>query len=674
MIDQVADAVPDRLGDFEIVRLLGAGGSGQVFEARWGPRRVALKVLRADLLPAASERERFFTEARLLAEIGHPGIVKILSAGELPDGRPYLAMELLDGEVLTARLARGPIPLAVAVELLGQLAEALDALHQRGLIHRDLKPENVLVVASRYAVLLDFGIAKSIDAPASTTTQEGGVRGTPAYMAPERFFGQAASVASDVYELAVLFYNMVVGSLPWDSGLDPEDRLNPQRPGDRGRPLPPELETAMMRGLSTRPEGRPASAGALAASIRAGAGAGAAAPAAAERTTAPMAPLAGGPAREGTNHLTYAEQVGPTASVTAGPRSRRRPLFLVVAAILAAAGVAAAFLLWPRSAQVAIVGDEVAGLRSAGRQLEWGADRLEVPPPPRREGDDSGLPRALRHHPADTAVVLGLRARELRQSPAFARIIDAEKQRGALATLVAATRLCELDAIDDVDWISVGLGGAGRDQADLILSGNFTREQIEGCLGKTGASLGSGFKTRRRGSITEITDGPAPWRILWLDDRTLMLSTRAAADAAWFAAREKGEDPVTGEPTMAAGLAAVDREATLWLVGQPDSLDVGAELQGLPVPELLSGHLAVSDRIELAAVMRYPDATRAAEARDRVAAKVAELERDPMAASFFESLSTEIRDRDVHLAMTLGPIATQLVAAALVEAIRKAAQ
>jgi len=180
-------ALPEQLGDFRILSLLGEGGSGLVYAARWGHREVALKVLRADDVPTESSRTKFLAEARILASIEHPSVVKVLSFGELPDGRPYLAMEKLDGETLAARIARGPLPLADALSVFEQIAHAVEALHQRGLIHRDLKPENVFLVAGgEYAVLLDFGIAKDLEAGASTVTQEGLVRGTPAYMAPER--------------------------------------------------------------------------------------------------------------------------------------------------------------------------------------------------------------------------------------------------------------------------------------------------------------------------------------------------------------------------------------------------------------------------------------------------------------------------------------------------------
>src|SRR5512146_2224866 len=228
-----SDSLTGTLGEFRIAGVLGEGGSGRVYDAVWGHRRVALKVLRRELVATPGDAERFANEAALLQAVDHPGVVKVLGAGTLDDGRPWLAMERLEGETLAARIARGPLPAAESFDLLAQLAAAVHALHRRGLVHRDVKPENVMLVRG-FAVLLDFGIAKDQATAASTTTQQGGVRGTPAYMAPERFFGAPASVASDVYELAVTGFAMLTGRLPWEHAADPTARLNPPRPSQLG--------------------------------------------------------------------------------------------------------------------------------------------------------------------------------------------------------------------------------------------------------------------------------------------------------------------------------------------------------------------------------------------------------------------------------------------------------
>nr|MDQ3300616.1 serine/threonine protein kinase [Myxococcota bacterium] len=249
-MDLSTKSVPPALGEFRISAVLGHGGSGVVYDATWGPRRVALKVLHEGLMGTARVRSQFLSEARVLQTITHPSVVKVLAVGELPDGRPYLAMERLDGETLASVLARGALPLASALTLFDELCEAVGALHTQGLVHRDLKPENVYIVDGVHAVLLDFGIAKELAAPASTTTVDGGVRGTPAYMAPERFFGQPAGIATDLYELAVTLYAMLAGRLPWDDLADPEARLSPQPLVDHAA-VPAELDVEIRRALST---------------------------------------------------------------------------------------------------------------------------------------------------------------------------------------------------------------------------------------------------------------------------------------------------------------------------------------------------------------------------------------------------------------------------------------
>src|SRR4051812_13105679 len=158
-------ALPRSLGEFRIEAILGEGGSGIVYDATWGPRRVALKVLHPSLSDTDRVRAQFLSEGQRLQAITHPSVVKVLAVGELPDGRPYLAMERLDGETLASVLARGPLRLPQALDLFGELCAAVGTLHEQGLIHRDLKPENVFIVSGKHAVLLDFGIAKEAAAP-----------------------------------------------------------------------------------------------------------------------------------------------------------------------------------------------------------------------------------------------------------------------------------------------------------------------------------------------------------------------------------------------------------------------------------------------------------------------------------------------------------------------------
>src|SRR5262249_45378771 len=175
---------------FEALRVVGEGGSGIVYEARIRDpeakgRAVALKVLRAELAPSERERRRFLEEAERMQRVEDAGLVALLEAGLLPDGRPFLAMPLLEGGTLAAGLNQGPLPTATALRYFGILARAVHALHAAGMVHRDVKPENVMLVRdgdtdgdTARPVLLDFGIARDIDDDTTTTTAEGRVRGT----------------------------------------------------------------------------------------------------------------------------------------------------------------------------------------------------------------------------------------------------------------------------------------------------------------------------------------------------------------------------------------------------------------------------------------------------------------------------------------------------------------
>ena len=266
---QNAPALPAVLGEFAIVGQLGEGGSGVVYAVTRQGAALALKVLRPDLELSAREMKAFLAEAERMRRVAHPSLVPVLDAGTLPDGRPFLAMPHLHGESLAQRLTRGALPPLDALALFDGLAGAVAALHAAGLVHRDIKPENIfLLEGGDRLVLLDLGIAREIDAPASTTTQAGMVRGTPAYMAPERFFGSPASVGTDLYELAVVLYLMLVGRLPWDSVHDAKGRMFPRRPADAGVQIPEPLAQALIDALSTSAELRPASVPAFVERIR----------------------------------------------------------------------------------------------------------------------------------------------------------------------------------------------------------------------------------------------------------------------------------------------------------------------------------------------------------------------------------------------------------------------
>ncbi len=260
------------LGRYRLEASLGRGGMAEVFRAhdeRLG-RTVAVKVV----LPAfASEPqfgERFLREARLVAGLEHPHILPVYDSGE-SDGVPYLVMPYLQGGTLVERLGAGPLPPATALRWIGELAEALDAAHLRGVLHRDVKPANVLLGTGDRALLADFGIAKSAGG-GTQLTATGVVIGTPTYMAPELAKGQPASRSSDLYALAVLAYEMLTGAPPFRgesalSLLHQHVSTPPPNPSAGGT-LPTEIDLVFVRALAKEPEQRFASCADFAQALR----------------------------------------------------------------------------------------------------------------------------------------------------------------------------------------------------------------------------------------------------------------------------------------------------------------------------------------------------------------------------------------------------------------------
>ncbi len=259
---QAANPLPDMIGPYQVLGGLGEGATGIVYRVQDAHgRMLALKVLRPELSLSDRERGRFLEEAVRLRRVRHPALVEVVDSGVLPNGLPFIAMPCYGGESLAERLRRAPMRFDVALHLFEQLAEALQALHREGLVHRDVKPENIFVTeGDRQALLLDLGIARDANASPSTTTHAGLIRGTPAYMAPERFFGAPATAATDIYELGVVLYVTLVGALPWLRFDDPTERMKPAAPSARGVVLPARLSSTLMRALAVSPGERPQSA------------------------------------------------------------------------------------------------------------------------------------------------------------------------------------------------------------------------------------------------------------------------------------------------------------------------------------------------------------------------------------------------------------------------------
>jgi serine/threonine-protein kinase len=259
------------VGEYRIDHKIADGGMATVYAATHPliDKRAAVKVMHPRLCAHRLAVDRFLQEARSVNQIGHPNIVDVFAFGQLSDGRHYLVMEWLQGESLATSLFRRRWALKESLQLLDQVADALEAAHEKGIVHRDVKPDNIFVLEGRGAQvrskLLDFGVVKLLgnrDGIDKVRTTDGSFIGTPCYMSPEQARGQGIEASSDVYALGVTAYEMAVGQVPFDAPaaidvLSMHLNQPPPPPHDLWPEIPPKLEALILDMMAKEAAARP---------------------------------------------------------------------------------------------------------------------------------------------------------------------------------------------------------------------------------------------------------------------------------------------------------------------------------------------------------------------------------------------------------------------------------
>jgi eukaryotic-like serine/threonine-protein kinase len=341
--DYIGQLIDNR---YLIEAIIGQGGMGVVYQCRHNVigKKLAMKIIRADMAGAQEATQRFLVEAKAASAIGSEHIIHVSDFGQLPDGASYLVMELLEGTSLAAEFRdHWPLPIARIVSIAAQLAEGLGAAHRAGIVHRDLKPENIFLVPHGqerdFVKILDFGIAKM--AGDAQLTRAGTVVGTPRYMSPEQAAGAVVDYRGDIYSLGVLLYELIAGRVPFD-GEHPMSILTKhvyEAPPEfaaysRRVQVPIELERTVWKCLAKQPEQRFASMEELAFELRR-IGANDSASRAAAPRAAPDAPRPTSPT-EATATVSSAQRADP---------SPRRALRVALYAALAALALASFWML-----------------------------------------------------------------------------------------------------------------------------------------------------------------------------------------------------------------------------------------------------------------------------------------------------------------------------------------
>jgi serine/threonine-protein kinase len=267
------------LGAYRIARLLGVGGMGRVYKGVHPQigSRVAIKVLSRECSDRRDLVDRFFAEAKAVNLIRHENIVNVLDLSMLPDGRPYIVMEYLDGaplaSIVDAAQRRGPLPLGGIARLCAEVLDALGAAHQKTIIHRDLKPDNIFVTPAGHAKVLDFGIAKLHPELGGSMTHTGSLLGTPHYMSPEQAAGQPVDMRTDLYAIGVILFELATLRKPFVADslfelLKKQVEMPPPPPRSLRPDMPPDMEHVIVTALAKQPEHRFGSAQAMSAALQ----------------------------------------------------------------------------------------------------------------------------------------------------------------------------------------------------------------------------------------------------------------------------------------------------------------------------------------------------------------------------------------------------------------------
>ena len=365
--DQILGA---QIGPYRVARLLGVGGMGRVYKGVHPQigSRVAIKVLSRECSDRPDLVERFFSEAKAVNVVAHENIVNVLDLATLPDGRPYIIMEFLDGAPLSAIIeharAVGPLPLGGIARLAAEVLDALAAAHAKGIIHRDLKPDNIFVSPAGRAKVLDFGIAKLQPQLGGSSTHTGSLLGTPHYMAPEQAAGKVVDARADLYAIGVILFECATLQRPFGAEalfdlLRQHIEVPPPRPRALRTDLPPELEAVILQALAKSPDERFGNANAMSFAL--------------QQATAGLPPEAWAPLQpDGTVTSTWTPtppaswarnktpppHTQPTATAPATEHARKRgkgPWLGIGAIVIVGGGIAAATLAGgSKPAQIAV--------------------------------------------------------------------------------------------------------------------------------------------------------------------------------------------------------------------------------------------------------------------------------------------------------------------------------